>query len=76
MTAPHFSWLQRWASLSLRQTLFLGAGLGILLPALVLAFLQITSKLDTEIDLRVRVPMNQYADVLSHGLSAAIWNVD
>ena len=76
MTAPHFSWLQRWASLSLRQTLFLGAGLGILLPALVLAFLQITSKLDTEIELRVRVPMNQYADVLSHGLSAAIWNVD
>ncbi len=65
-----------WAELSLRQTLFLGAGLGILLPALVLAFFQITSKLDSEIDLRVRSPMLQYAEVLSHGLAPAIWNVD
>jgi signal transduction histidine kinase len=62
--------------MSLRQTLFLGAGLGILLPALVLAVFQITSKLDNEIDMRVRAPMYQYAEVLSHGLAPAIWNVD
>jgi signal transduction histidine kinase len=54
----------------------MGAGMGILLPAMVLAFFQITSKLDREIDLRVRAPMLQYAEVLSRGLSAAIWNVD
>jgi PAS domain S-box-containing protein len=63
-------------ALSLRQTLFLGAGLGILLPAMVLAYFQITSKIDTEIDLRVRVPMLQYADVLASGVAVALWNVD
>ncbi len=63
-------------ALSLRQTLFLGAGLGILLPAMVFAYFQITSKLETEIDLRVRVPMRQYADVLVSGVSVAMWNVD
>ena len=76
MTRVHYAWSRWWAELPLRQTLFLGAGLGILLPALVLAFFQITSKLDSEIDLRVRAPMQQYAEVLSHGLAPAIWNVD
>ena len=76
MTRVRHAWSRWWAELSLRQTLFLGAGLGILLPALVLAFFQITSKLDSEIDLRVRAPMQQYAEVLSHGLAPAIWNVD
>jgi len=47
-----------------------------LLPALLLAYYQITTKLDTEIDLRVRVPMQQYADVLASGVAVAIWNVD
>jgi PAS domain S-box-containing protein len=54
----------------------MGAGVGILLPALLLAYYQITTKLDTEIDLRVRVPMQQYADVLASGVAVAIWNVD
>ena len=69
---------RRWVfpSISLRHTLFLGAGLGILLPAAVLAYFQITSKLDTEIDLRVRVPMRQYAEVLASGVAVAMWNVD
>lgn len=47
-----------------------------MLPALLLAYYQITTKLDTEIDLRVRVPMQQYADVLASGVAVAIWNVD
>ena len=68
--------MRMWLTLSLRQTLFLGAGLGILLPAIVLAYFQITSKLETEIDLRVRVPMRQYADVLASGVAVAMWNVD
>lgn len=67
---------QRWAALSLRQTLFLGAGLGILLPALVLGYFQIVSRYENAVDLRVRAPMEQYADVLSRGMAVAMWNVD
>jgi PAS domain S-box-containing protein len=62
--------------LSLRLTLLLGAGLAILLPALVLAWFQFVSRLDDQINLRVRAPMQQYADVLSRGVAVAIWNVD
>ncbi|MES2935192.1 MAG: ATP-binding protein [Pseudomonadota bacterium] len=66
----------RWTSLSLRQTLIIGAGLGILLPAVALAVLQINAKLKNEVDLRVRAPMLQYADVLSNAMGVTIWNVD
>ena len=69
-------WLWPWSGLSLRQTLILGAGVGILLPALVLAYFQISSRFDSEVNLRVRAPMQQYADVLSRGVAVAIWNVD
>ncbi len=62
--------------MSLRQTLFLAASLAILVPALVLAYVQNVSRLDAEIDSRVRAPQQQYADVLSRGLAVAIWNVD
>ena len=68
--------MQRRRPLSLRQTLFIGAGLGMLLPALVLSYYQVVSKWDSEINVRVRAPVQQYADVLAHGLAAAIWNVD
>jgi signal transduction histidine kinase/HAMP domain-containing protein len=69
-------WLWPWSAWSLRQTLFLGAGVGILLPALVLAYFQIISRFENEVNLRVRAPMQQYADVLSRGVAVAIWNVD
>ena len=62
--------------MSLRQTLLLGVGFGIFLPALVFAFFQFSSKRAIEVDLRVRQPMQQYADVLASGLGTAIWNVD
>ena len=62
--------------MSLRQTLLLGVGFGIFLPALVFAFFQFSSKRQIEVDLRVRQPMQQYADVLASGLGTAIWNVD
>ena len=62
--------------LTLRQTLFLGAGLGILLPALLLAFFQFASRFEAEVDLRVRAPLQQYVEVLSRGVAVAIWNVD
>jgi signal transduction histidine kinase len=63
-------------SSSLRPTLFLGAGLGILLPALVLGYVQLTTKFTDDVQLRVRAPMQQSADVLSQGMAVAIWNVD
>ena len=66
----------RWLGLSLRQTLFMGAGLGIFVPAVILAAYQINSKLETQVDIRVRAPMQQQADVLSRSLGMAIWNVD
>ena len=74
LTAPPRK--SRWLGLSLRQTLFLGAGLGIFVPALILAAYQINSKLETQVDIRVRAPMQQQADVLSRSLGMAIWNVD
>ena len=67
---------RRRFALSLRETLFLGAGLGIFLPALVLAFFQINSKLKSEVELRVQAPMQQQAAVLARSLGMAIWNVD
>ena len=63
-------------ALSLRETLFLGAALGIFIPALVLAFFQVNSKLESEVEIRVRAPMQQQAGVLSRSLGMAIWNVD
>ncbi len=63
-------------ALSLRETLFLGAGLGIFLPALVLAFFQLNNKLNSEVELRIRAPMQQQAGVLARSLGMAIWNVD
>ena len=68
--------LARWVHLSLRQTLVLGSGLGILLPALLLAYFQGSSRMDDEINLRVRQPLLQYTDVLSRGVALAIWNMD
>lgn len=68
--------LGRKGAMSLRQSLFLAAGLAILVPALVLTYVQNVSRLDAEIDTRVRAPLQQYADVLSRGLAVAIWNVD
>nr|WP_315849444.1 ATP-binding protein [uncultured Rhodoferax sp.] len=60
----------------MRQTLMLGVALGILLPALFLAYFQVTAKLKTEVALRVEAPMRQYAEVLSRGMAVAVWNLD
>ncbi|MBX9914549.1 MAG: HAMP domain-containing protein [Pseudomonadaceae bacterium] len=61
---------------SLRKTLFIGAGIGILLPALVLGYVQLTSKFSEDVRVRVLAPMQQSADVLAQGMAVAIWNVD
>ena len=65
-----------WQALSLRQTLLLGASLGIFLPALVLAFFHFSNTFDSEIDSRVRAPLRQYAEVLARGMALPIWTID
>jgi PAS domain S-box-containing protein len=66
----------RWPSFNLRQTLIVGTVIGMLLPALLLMFFQLNHKFEKDVDLRIRAPMSQYADVLSRGLGASIWNMD
>ncbi len=63
-------------TLSVRQTLVLGAGLSILLPALFWGYFQMNDRLEKDIELRVKTPMQQYADVLARGVAVAIWNLD
>ncbi|QDL53021.1 PAS domain S-box protein [Rhodoferax aquaticus] len=65
-----------WLPRSLLRTLLVGVGVAMAIPALLLAYVQFTRHLETEITQRVREPAQQYADVLSQGLSLALWNVD
>ena len=65
-----------WKLLSLRQTLLLGAGLGIFLPALVLAGLHLSITFNNELDSRVRAPLQQSAEVLARGMALPIWTID
>jgi len=67
---------RRRASLTLRQIPLLGTGLGIFLPALVLAYFQISTPFDHDVDSRVRVPLPQYADVLARGVALPMWTLD
>ncbi len=66
----------RWTSISLRQTLILGSVLCILLPALLLGFFQIITTFNERIYLEARLPLQLYADLLSNGVVAAVWNID
>lgn len=63
-------------SFSLRQILFLGTALGIILPALGFGAFQVNNRFDKEIALRVKLPTQQYADMLSRGMGLALWNLD
>ena len=61
----------RFPTLSLRQTLMLGVALGILLPALFLAYFQVTAKLKTEVALRVEAPMRRVSSAQPFSSSSA-----
>lgn len=63
-------------SFSLRQILFLGTALGIILPALGFGAFQVNNRFDKEVNLRVKLPTQQYADMLSRGMGLALWNLD
>ena len=63
--------------LSLRQIPFVGAGLAACCCLRwFLSYYQVVSKWDSEIEVRVQAPMQQYTGSSAHGLAAAIWNVD
>ncbi len=61
---------------SLRQSLILGVAFGIMLPAMVFGYVLIQDRYQRELDMRVRTPMSQYADMLSRALAVPLWNVD
>ncbi|MBC3936090.1 ATP-binding protein [Undibacterium rugosum] len=61
---------------SLRQISIFGVGLGILLPALVFGYFMVLARYEREVQLRVRNPMVQYADMLAKAMEVPIWNVD
>ena len=47
-----------------------------MLPALLLGRFLLKDRYQREVDLRVKVPMSQYADMLSRAMAVPIWNVD
>ncbi len=63
-------------NLSLRQIMSIGVALGILLPALLFSQLFLGERFQREVDVQVRLPMDQSADMLAQTMSVALWNVD
>jgi diguanylate cyclase (GGDEF)-like protein len=62
--------------LSLRQIMSIGVALGVLLPALLFSQLFLGERFQREVDVQVRLPMEQSADMLAQTMSVALWNVD
>ena len=62
--------------LSLRQISILGVALGILLPAMVFGYFMTVSRYERELQLRIRGPMVQNADMLAKAMEVPLWNVD
>ena len=69
-------WPLKPSSQSMHRSLLLGAVLGILLPALVFTGIQMLTRYDEHLETRLRAPMQQYANVLVHGLATALWATD
>lgn len=65
-----------WRGLNVRLTFFVGLLLGILVPAIFLEGMHAFSQFDRELQLRVRNPLQQYADVLARGVAVAVWSYD
>ncbi|BBB65617.1 hypothetical protein UNDYM_1364 [Undibacterium sp. YM2] len=63
-------------TLSLRQILIIGVVVGIVLPAIVLGRFLVQDRYERELQLRVRNPMSQYADMLSRGMAVPVWTLD
>ena len=65
-----------FVKLSLRRIMAIGVALGILLPALLFSQLFLGERFQREIDIQVKVPMAQNAEILAQTMSVALWNVD
>ena len=63
-------------TLSLRQILIFGVVVGIVLPAIVLGRFLVQDRYERELQLRVRNPMSQYADMLARGMAVPVWTLD
>ncbi|PXX40381.1 ATP-binding protein [Undibacterium pigrum] len=63
-------------TLSLRQILIIGVVVGIVLPAIVLGRFLVQDRYERELQLRVRNPMSQYADMLARGMAVPVWTLD
>ncbi|MDQ5907484.1 MAG: hypothetical protein QG590_1969, partial [Pseudomonadota bacterium] len=61
---------------SLRHAIVLGVALCVLIPALLLGGLVARDRYADAYRERVTAPLQQYANILVHGLVSSIWNVD
>lgn len=61
---------------SLRHAVAVGVALCILLPALLLGGFAASDRYAATYHERVTAPLQQYADLLVHGLASPLWNVD
>lgn len=64
------------SALTLRQAIFLGIALGVLLPALLLGGMLVHDRYTSAYRERVNDPLEQYASILVSGLELPLWNVD
>lgn len=61
---------------SLRHAIALGVALCVLLPALLLGGVAARDRYLAAYHERVTAPLQQYADLLVHGLASPLWNID
>lgn len=64
------------STLTLRQAIFLGIALGILLPALLLGGMLVHDRYTSAYRERVTEQIDEYAGILASGLELPLWNVD
>ncbi|WP_168224785.1 sensor histidine kinase [Rhodoferax aquaticus] len=62
--------------LTLRQIMMLVVVLGIVGPALILGYVLLHDRYSQEVDLRVRRPMTNYAEMLAQSSSGPLWSFD
>ncbi len=61
---------------SLRHAIVIGVALCVLLPALLLGGFAARDRYEAAYHERVNAPLQQYADLLVHGLASPLWNMD
>ena len=64
------------ASLSLRNAIVLGIAAGIVVPALLIGLFVARDSYQRELNVRVRAPLLQYANMLQQTMAIPVWHVD